>query len=78
MIMVGCLVARRTLLALCLMLVFIYTPGVNEAFGTDKNEPFKFIIFAAVAGAVLLLWGEVRKLVIRTFPMSKFTSMFGW
>jgi hypothetical protein len=60
------------------MLLFIYTPGVNEAFGSDKDEPLVFIVFSLITGAVLLLWGEVRKYIIRTYPVSKFTSMFGW
>jgi hypothetical protein len=69
---------RRTLLEICLLLLFIYTPGVNEAFGTDKKEPVAFIVFAAITGVVLMAWGEFRKFIIRRNPVSTFTSLFGW
>jgi sodium/potassium-transporting ATPase subunit alpha len=63
--------------ALALMVLFVYVPGVQTAFGTANPPGW---VWAPPAGMLLLVWPltEIRKYIGRKYPKSKAAKRFVW
>ena len=77
-ILMLCYVATSVLIELGLLVFFIFVPGLDKAFFTYNRQPFIYFLPFLISAAALIVWGELRKFLIRTYPTSKFSVYFSY
>ncbi|KHN88767.1 Sodium/potassium-transporting ATPase subunit alpha-2 [Toxocara canis] len=60
-----------------LVLLFVYTPGINFVMGA-RPPPFQVWFFAPAVGIALWIYNETRKLFIRRSPNNNVVRLFKW
>ncbi|VDK50044.1 unnamed protein product [Anisakis simplex] len=65
------------IIEILLVVIFIYTPGVNYIMGASP-PPYKAWFFSLGAGVCLWVFNETRKYFIRRWPYNNIVRMFKW
>ena len=61
-----------------IMIAVIFIPHLDTAFFANPATPFEMYWFFLLSGMCLIAWGELRKYLIRSFPTSRFASVFAF
>uniref|UniRef100_A0A914X676 Cation-transporting P-type ATPase C-terminal domain-containing protein n=1 Tax=Plectus sambesii TaxID=2011161 RepID=A0A914X676_9BILA len=70
----GLLASLVNLLLICFL---VFTPGVQSVMGMSA-PPFHVWFFSVVIAALLLMFNEARKCLIRLWPSNKFVRLLEW
>lgn len=62
---------------LCMLIIFVYVPGVNSLLGSKTPWGYSWIPCLGV-GVLIWVYNETRKLYIRKHPKSRLAKILYW